>query len=302
MSYLERYTNGEYELVWDELQALESAVRQEPVYSDALAVARETMRRARSVIEELIQRLLGIGFVFGYDRHLMHFVQSIQAGTMDWTDYLESLAWVQQQPPLFLPATLMEDQLAKMLRYKLAHDADLFRREWRADPTNPPVMGDYLEELEQEYGPIPLSIQAWYEEVGAVNFFGYHPRWPAMSICDPVQVCALDKQWHTHVESTSDGSLIFYFAEERLLKAEVSGAGAPYAFTIPDANADGYLSPWILSPKGGPLTFVEYLRWSLLKWAGFPGLTGRGTILAWPGDAKMPLDDLAVLTKDLPLF
>lgn len=302
MSYLERYTNGEYELVWDELQALRSAVRQEPVYSDALAVARETMRRVRSTIEELIQRLLGIGFVFGYDRHLMHFVQSIRAGTMDWTDYLGSLAWVQQQPPLFLPATLMEDQLAKMMRYKLAHDADVFRREWRADPTNPPVMGDYLEELKQEYGPVPLSIQAWYEEVGAVNFFGYHPRWPAMSICDPVQVCALDKQWRTHVESTSEESLIFYFAEESLLKAEVSGAGAPYAFTIPDASADGHLAPWILSPKGSEFTFVEYLRWSLLTWAGFPGLAGRSAIPLWPDDVIPPLEDIAMLTKELIPF
>jgi hypothetical protein len=214
MTYLECYINGEYESVWEELQALGPAVRQESVYSDALAVARETMRRVRSTIEELIQRLLSIGFVFGYDRHLMRMVQSIREGSMDWTDYLGSLAWVQQQPPLFLPATLMEDQLAKMLRYRLTHDADAFRREWRADLTNPPVMGDYLEELDQEYGPVPLSIRAWYEEVGAVNFFGYHPRWPSMADSDPLQVCALDKQWRSHIESTSDGSLIFFLLKK----------------------------------------------------------------------------------------
>jgi len=302
MSYLERYVGGEYEQVWDELLALGPVVRQEPLYSDAMAVALETMRRVRSTIEELIQRLLGIGFVFGYDRHLMRMVQSIRGGITDWTDYLGSLAWVRQQPPLFLPATLMEDQLAKMLRYQLTHDPDAFRREWRADPTNPPVMGDYLEELEQEYGPVPLSVRAWYEEVGAVNFFGYHPRWPSMADCDPLQVCTLDKQWRSRVEPTSDGSLIFFFAEESLLKAEVSGAGAPYAFTIPDASADAHLAPWVPSPKDGELTFVQYLRWSLLEWAGFPGMTGRGTILAWPGDAKPPLEDLAVLTKDLTPF
>jgi hypothetical protein len=46
MSYLERYLTGEHEQVWAELVALGAAVRDEPLYSDALAVARETMRRA----------------------------------------------------------------------------------------------------------------------------------------------------------------------------------------------------------------------------------------------------------------
>ncbi len=148
MSYLERYTSGEYESVWEELQALGSAVRQGPLHSDAIAVARETMRRVRQTIEILIQRLIRIGFVFGYDRHLMHFVQGIWEGTMDWTDYLGSLDWLRQQPPLFLPATLMEDQLTFKLRYQPNLDPDAFRWEWRTDPTNPPVMRDYLDELE----------------------------------------------------------------------------------------------------------------------------------------------------------
>jgi len=47
MSYLERYTNGEYEQVWDDLLALGAKVREGQVYPDALAVARETMRRVR---------------------------------------------------------------------------------------------------------------------------------------------------------------------------------------------------------------------------------------------------------------
>jgi len=37
MSYLERYLAGEHEQVWAELVALGPAVREEPVYSDALA-------------------------------------------------------------------------------------------------------------------------------------------------------------------------------------------------------------------------------------------------------------------------
>jgi hypothetical protein len=64
-TYLDRYLAGEHEQVWDELMALGAAVREEPVYSDALAVARETMRRSRSNIETLIPRLDQAGYVFG---------------------------------------------------------------------------------------------------------------------------------------------------------------------------------------------------------------------------------------------
>jgi hypothetical protein len=66
MSYLERYLSGEHEQVWAELVAQGKAVRAEPLYSDAVAVARETMRRVRWNIETLIPRLRKIGYEFGY--------------------------------------------------------------------------------------------------------------------------------------------------------------------------------------------------------------------------------------------
>jgi len=53
-TYLERYLNGEYEQVWSELIALGEQVRQEPIYSDAYAVAEEAMRRVRVNIELLV--------------------------------------------------------------------------------------------------------------------------------------------------------------------------------------------------------------------------------------------------------
>jgi hypothetical protein len=52
--------------VWAELLALGTAVREKPLYADALAVARETMRRARHNIEVLIPRLVAVGYQFGY--------------------------------------------------------------------------------------------------------------------------------------------------------------------------------------------------------------------------------------------
>jgi hypothetical protein len=65
-TYLERYLSGEHERVWDDLVTLGAAVRDEPAYTDALAVARETMRRARHNIEVLIARLTALGYEFGY--------------------------------------------------------------------------------------------------------------------------------------------------------------------------------------------------------------------------------------------
>jgi hypothetical protein len=170
------------------------------------------------------------------------------------------------------------------------------------DPMNPPVMSDYLDELEQAIGPVPLSIRAWYEEVGAVNFYGYHPGWPSMADCDPLQVCGLDRQWRTHVRPISEGGQVFVFAEDQYFKANVSGADTEYAFHLPDARVDARLFYWAPFPRGGPLTFVQYLRWSLLQWAGFPGMAEWNTFPGWPDDVKLPQDDLAVLTKDLPPF
>jgi len=65
-SYLDRYLSGENEQVWDELIALGAAVREEPLYFDALAVARETMRRVQHNLELLIPRLRDLGYAFGY--------------------------------------------------------------------------------------------------------------------------------------------------------------------------------------------------------------------------------------------
>jgi hypothetical protein len=63
-SLLRRYEAGAYEQVWDELVTYGAVVREEPLLSEALAVARETMRRVRANIEVLLQRLDAAGYVF----------------------------------------------------------------------------------------------------------------------------------------------------------------------------------------------------------------------------------------------
>src|SRR5436309_3059403 len=65
VGFLERYRGGEHEAVWAELLALGEQVRSEPLYSEARAVAGETMTRGRRNLELLgqaqgmIQALLG---------------------------------------------------------------------------------------------------------------------------------------------------------------------------------------------------------------------------------------------------
>jgi hypothetical protein len=109
-TYLDRYLRGEHEQVWDELVALGAAVREEPLYSDALAVARETMRRARHNIETLIPRLVRVGYLFGYGwlqpPSFMHFGWNER----EW--YRMSLEWVRKQPPILSSATETEEELA----------------------------------------------------------------------------------------------------------------------------------------------------------------------------------------------
>src|SRR5262249_5480410 len=62
--FLERYQAGERVEVWDDLVALGEGVRHKLYHDDAIAVANETMRRARHNVELLIRRLVEIGYRF----------------------------------------------------------------------------------------------------------------------------------------------------------------------------------------------------------------------------------------------
>lgn len=63
-TFFERYQGGEHERVWDELVRRGEEVFEEPLFSDARAVARETMRRVRHNIELLVPRLHQLSYQF----------------------------------------------------------------------------------------------------------------------------------------------------------------------------------------------------------------------------------------------
>lgn len=303
-TYLERYCDGEHEDVWNELVKLGESVRQEPTYADALAVARETMRRVRANIEILIQRLIHIGFVFGYDHRLLEQLPNTQSA-LDWGRYFEMSAWVREQPPIFLSAKLVEEEIAEKAvldhPFHFDNEVELLQEE------RPRPMRHFIDEIEQVMGPIPLSVRAWYEEVGAVNFFGYHAQWKEltpsyanrhpegggayslMNYCDPLQVCALDERCmaQIHQRYVPGKTYLFEFAPDRHFKDYCAGTSTPNAFVFPDAGVDA-----IIGTSYSSSTFVEYLRVSL-KWAGFPGM------MEWP---TVPKEALAFLTHNLPPF
>lgn len=136
-TYFERYMAGEHEQVWAELQALGVAVRESALYGEALAVAQVTMQRVHYNLELLIPRLQTIGYSFGDDE--WKWAEARQEGKEEYY-----LAHRPQSEPVIAPPSL--DVTAQ------------------------------LAEMETLRGHIPLSVIAWYQVVGSVEFTGLAPE------------------------------------------------------------------------------------------------------------------------------
>lgn len=63
-SFLERYQQGEELTVWAELVSFGPAIRDEPLHTDARAVAQEMMRRAKHNVSLLVERLKSLDYRF----------------------------------------------------------------------------------------------------------------------------------------------------------------------------------------------------------------------------------------------
>jgi hypothetical protein len=302
-SFLERYERGEHERVWDELLALGAAVREEPHSADALAVARETMRRARHNIERLILRLESLGFAFGYD----------------WVLQEEPPAYVKRRPAL----------AAGWRGWVVAaqHDYCTYR------PPQPDAQ-ERIAELERQTATLPLSLRAWYEVVGTVDLVGKPPpSWTREALgyalpdvtaeqelrarfaaaagshgvtdieyhrlmrqhavlwhaahdwdvyLDPLLVLPVEVALAESVAGVDDMFKILVAPEGT--RKWFQGDGDPYSIMVPNPAADAELiNEWHGS------TFVTYLR-KAFQWGGFPGLARA---------AHPPLADLAYLREEL---
>lgn len=337
-TYLERYLTGEREQVWTELQSLGDAVREEPVYGDAWAVARETMRRARHNIEMLIPRLVAVGYQFGYgwiqpfvrerltrpyrahyDRATGQYTQGTlleptipdHFGTRLRAEYEAQQDAARDEPPLFLPANDREERIALLMeKYPDWASAPLLPDgstrhyvktldELRARPT----ASQLVAELESTVGTLPLSIRAWYEVVGGVNFVGDHPGWhqflPAvppireedylspMHWLDPLFIYPLDERrvalYRKYVKPPSRPTYLTLSADES--GKYLDGARSFLQVTVPDGAADATLH----REPGYQMSFIPYLR-EVFRWGGFPG---------WARLERRPEDDLAFLREKL---
>ncbi len=191
---LQRYQSGQHVEVWDELLAYGTQVREEPLLSEALAVARETMRRVRHNVEALIPRLRMIGYQFGYGwvQPYMDLPAFYQAGKrleeleaehltyearLAYSEFLEQAS---KEPPLFVSANHNEEHI-RFLDGLINESQNEYRlkelRTERERYQSLPSAVDQVQQLEAITGPLPLSVRVWYEEVGGVNFVGTHPDW-----------------------------------------------------------------------------------------------------------------------------
>ena len=128
--------------------------------------------------------------------------------------------------------------------------------------------------LEARVGPLPLSLVAFWQEVGSVDLVGMHPAWP--ELLDPLVVYSpeaalsdVDSWEDDEGEDNASGRFEASLAPDDLHKDNISG-GPPYSVALPDPSVDFAF----LNERHG-LLFVPYLRLAILRWGGFPGLDSR---------------------------
>ncbi len=135
-----------------------------------------------------------------------------------------------------------------------------------------------IAELEEVAGgPIPLSLRAFFDVVGAVNFNGDHasiaPQ-DSEGTADPLMVYgiqdAIDCVESGYGEDEDGERAMYVVAPDALHKANVSG-GEAYMIALPAAAADAEVEE-----EPHQVTFVEYLRIAILRWGGFPGWEDAG--------------------------
>jgi hypothetical protein len=154
-----------------------------------------------------------------------------------------------------------------------------------------------IAKLEALAGPIPLSLRAWYETVGAVNLVGTAPEpWHLDEQADPLYVYPIEDAlaeyaewkvahtaWVAGDETYDPGPFRVPIAPDYLHKYHISG-GMWYHIVLPNPAADAPLRA-----ERHAAVFVEYLR-ICFRWGGLPGLDRA---------ANVPASKMALLTRNL---
>jgi hypothetical protein len=213
----------------------------------------------------------------------MNYLERYQNGEYEqvWNEFQDLEAQIRKEPYYSQAQEVAAETMRRVRRnceriisrlhnlgYVFGTFPDGTRRSYRAEPLSPPsnqMQSDY-EELEGEAGPLPLSLTAFWREVGAVDLVGMHPAWP--NGLDPLVV---DPPEGALSFLYDDGEELFVgLAPDDLHKDNTSG-GDPYGLQLPNLSAD-----FLFMYERHNLFFVPYLRFAILGWGGFPGLEGRG--------------------------
>ena len=167
--------------------------------------------------------------------------------------------------------------------------------------------GDVFRQIEERTSaPLPLSLRAFWEEVGGVNWVWDYDEpedcpnlgidlplahLDPLCVGSPENMTHLFDEWedqHKDVDPEIAGPFRLDLAPDRLHKANISG-GAPYGIELPFHGVDP-----IFENEGRELPFVDYLR-LCFRWAGFPMLEKHG-------DREDVLKWVKTLGKDLEPF
>jgi hypothetical protein len=280
---LTRYRNGEHEDVWRDLESLGESVRSARYLEPARAVARETMRRARHNIEMIVARLrelnyrfTGIGEQCDRDRRFGIGMDEVarNLGPTRPANLQEGAAW------------FLLHSVGKLHTIQ----AQLTQPDEPHQPFVAPAAGvaKQLKKLARMGIVLPLSLEAWVEEVGSVDLTGAHPV-----LCF---VVAEEGFPNVFADPLIVDVPLSYIAEEYAgeeidcpISPDDDGkAGAHecefYSVRLPNLRADT-----TLQGERHNTTFVNYLRVAF-RWGGFPG---------WEQYQKRPEKELAVLSDSL---
>ena len=327
---LRRYLAGEHEAVWAELTALGPSVRERRYFDDAWGVARETMRRARRNVELIIPRLDRLGYRFwdgmtaasrgtpamAIGGKSMPIVDLSSNGIADLVmkQYMEIPAHMRENIDNRLRERLSEglSQLLPFMKEQATATATKSKKKAeqarkRAAITdnlkNPLVFAPatkddaaFFREVEEKGMILPLSVRAWFEEVGDVNLVGTHPALsPGGVDADPLTIFSDSMMneidtWLESYEASEDSNMheavLSWNARDKAQqlahKTEFYDYG--YIIELPNAAADA-----VLECESHGTTFVGYLRIAF-RWGGFPG---------WEQEEKRPEEELKFLTEGL---
>ena len=191
----ERYVAGDCVAVWDELRQLGPGVRQTGVFEEALAVSKETVRRARQNFVTIIQRLDAMGYRFEDAEHSAEDAEQNLSNLANFAEAFEpqARAAVENFPvggeaqasmqKLFASFKGLQSMLSGAQKSAAAKPKPKLEKttDHTKDPNilAPPSKNivDQLAKFQRKLGgPIPLILQSWYEEIGSVYLLGSHPR------------------------------------------------------------------------------------------------------------------------------